>query len=151
MSEISRIAYYLALIGGILLVIFGLLSLIGYAFAYIGSFISFGFAYFGIVSIICGIIAIIGAKKRVYSCLGYSTHCRWNHRRWTWRTISNPRRTYWTHRSNNQERIDNSNKCEFDRANFGVIVHWKTRNLLESSNSHILENSDKKSEWSTKN
>lgn len=63
MSEISRVAYYLALIGGILLVIFGLLSLIGYAFAYIGSFISFGFAYFGIVSIICGIIAIIGAKS----------------------------------------------------------------------------------------
>jgi hypothetical protein len=63
MSEISRIAYYLALIGGILLVIFGLLSLIGYAFLYIGSFISFGFAYFGIVTIICGIIAIIGSKS----------------------------------------------------------------------------------------
>ncbi len=29
----------------------------------IGSFISFGFAYFGIVTIICGIIAIIGAKS----------------------------------------------------------------------------------------
>ncbi len=63
MSEISRIAYYLALIGGILLVIFGLLSLIGYAFVYIGSFISLGFAYFGIVTIVCGIIAIIGAKS----------------------------------------------------------------------------------------
>ena len=67
MSEISvsRIAYILALIGGILLVIFGLISLIG----------SFGppllywgwgfasFAYGGIVSIICGAIAIIGAKS----------------------------------------------------------------------------------------
>ncbi|MGA3060994.1 MAG: hypothetical protein ABSD92_11580 [Candidatus Bathyarchaeia archaeon] len=63
MSEISRIAYYLALIGGILLVIFGLLSLIGYAFTFIGPFISFGFAYFGIVMIICGIIAIVGAKS----------------------------------------------------------------------------------------
>jgi hypothetical protein len=63
MSEISRIAYYLTLIGGILLVIFGLLSLIGYAFSYVGSFISFGFAYYGIVSIICGIIAIIGSKS----------------------------------------------------------------------------------------
>jgi hypothetical protein len=63
MSEISRIAYYLALIGGILLVIFGLLSLIGYAFIYFGPFISFSFAYFGIVTIICGVIAIIGAKS----------------------------------------------------------------------------------------
>ena len=63
MSEISRIAYYLALIGGILLVIFGLLSLIGYAFILLGPFISFSFAYFGIVTIICGIIAIIGAKS----------------------------------------------------------------------------------------
>ena len=63
MSEISRIAYYLALIGGILLVIFGLLSLIGYALVYFGPFISFGLAYFGIVTIICGIIAIIGAKS----------------------------------------------------------------------------------------
>ena len=63
MSEISRVAYYLALIGGILLVIFGLLSLIGYAFTYFGPFISFSFAYFGIVAIICGIIAIIGSKS----------------------------------------------------------------------------------------
>jgi hypothetical protein len=63
MSEISRIAYYLALIGGILLVIFGLLSLVGMAFTFIGPFISFGFAYFGIVMLICGIIAIIGARS----------------------------------------------------------------------------------------
>ena len=63
MSEISRIAYYLALIGGILLVISGLLSLIGYDFVYFGPFISFGFSFFGIVTIICGIIAIIGARS----------------------------------------------------------------------------------------
>jgi len=63
MSEISRIAYYLALIGGILLVIFGLLALVGYDFSYFGPFISFGFSYFGIVAVICGIIAIIGSKS----------------------------------------------------------------------------------------
>jgi hypothetical protein len=63
MSEISRIAYYLALIGGILLVISGLLALIGYNFSYFGPFISFGFGYFGIVAIICGIISIIGSKS----------------------------------------------------------------------------------------
>ncbi len=33
------------------------------AFTYLGPFISFGFAYFGIVILICGIIAIIGAKS----------------------------------------------------------------------------------------
>jgi hypothetical protein len=65
MSEISvsRIAYILALIGGILLVISGLLSLIGYGFIYFGPFLPFSFAYFGIVTLICGIIAIIGAKS----------------------------------------------------------------------------------------
>lgn len=40
-----------------------MLSLIEYALTYFGPFISFSFAYFGIVTIICGIIAIIGAKS----------------------------------------------------------------------------------------
>ncbi len=63
MSEISRIAYYLALIGGILLVIFGLLDLIGFSGLAIFHFSFYAFAYAGIVSIICGVIAIIGAKS----------------------------------------------------------------------------------------
>ena len=68
MSEISvsRIAYILAIIGGILLVIFGLLSLIGSSFGpsylYWGWGIA-GFAFSGIISIVCGVIAIIGAKS----------------------------------------------------------------------------------------
>ncbi len=68
MSEmsVSRIAYILALIGGILLVIFGLISLIGSAFG--PSFLYWGwgfasFAFGGIISIICGVIALIGAKS----------------------------------------------------------------------------------------
>jgi hypothetical protein len=68
MSEmsVSRIAYILALIGGILLVIFGLISFIGSSFG--PSFLYWGwgfasFAYGGIVSIICGVIALIGAKS----------------------------------------------------------------------------------------
>jgi hypothetical protein len=40
-----------------------LLSLVGYAVSYFGPFISFSFAYFGIVAIICGIIAIIGSRS----------------------------------------------------------------------------------------
>jgi hypothetical protein len=68
MSEmsVSRIAYILAIIGGILLVIFGLLSLIGSSFG--PSFLYWGwgfasFAFGGIISIVCGVIAIIGAKS----------------------------------------------------------------------------------------
>ena len=63
MSEISRIAYYLALIGGILLVIFGLFHLIAFSGLAIFHFSFYAFAYAGIVSIICGVIAIIGAKS----------------------------------------------------------------------------------------
>ena len=66
MSEISvsRIAYILALLGGILLVILGLLSFIGYSFRSFGPVLHWGFfAYGSIVAIICGVIAIIGAKS----------------------------------------------------------------------------------------
>ena len=67
MSEmsVSRIAYILALIGGILLVIFGLISFLGSfgpSFLYWGwGFASFAFG--GIISIICGVIAIVGARS----------------------------------------------------------------------------------------
>jgi hypothetical protein len=61
--SISRIAYILALIGGILLVIFGLIDLIGFTGLAIFHFSLYAFAYAGIVAIICGIIAIIGAKS----------------------------------------------------------------------------------------
>jgi hypothetical protein len=64
MSDVSRLAYYLALIGGILLVLLGILSLIGYSFVIIPAYIPWGFAYAGaIVSIVCGIIAVVGAKS----------------------------------------------------------------------------------------
>jgi hypothetical protein len=64
MSEIpslSRIAYILALIGGILMVIFGLLGLIRSSFG--PMVLYWGYAYGGIVTIICGVIALIGAKS----------------------------------------------------------------------------------------
>ena len=62
-TSISRIAYILALIGGILLVIFGLLDLIGFTGLAIFHFSFYAFAYAGIVAIICGVIAIIGARS----------------------------------------------------------------------------------------
>ena len=66
MSEISvsRIAYILALIGGILLVILGFLSFIGSSVQSFGPVLHWDFfAYGSIVAIICGVIAIIGAKS----------------------------------------------------------------------------------------
>jgi hypothetical protein len=58
--SVSSVAYYLALIGGILMVIFGLIGLI----VDFGNFIfHWGFAYGGIVTLIMGVIAIIGARS----------------------------------------------------------------------------------------
>ncbi len=59
----SRIAYILVLIGGIVMVIFGLLSLIGSSFENYGPFLHWGYAYGSVVTIICGVIAIIGSKS----------------------------------------------------------------------------------------
>jgi hypothetical protein len=64
-GEIGRIAYVLALVGGILLVIFSLLELVGMAISIpfgmpgIGIFAGFG----AIIGIILGIIAIFGSKR----------------------------------------------------------------------------------------
>jgi hypothetical protein len=59
-ASVSTIAYYLALLGGILMVLFGLIGLI----ADFGGFIfHWGFAYGGIVTLIMGVIAIIGARS----------------------------------------------------------------------------------------
>lgn len=59
-TTVSMLAYYLALIGGVLLVIFGLLGFIG---SFGGFYFHWGFSYGGVVAIICGIIAIIGARS----------------------------------------------------------------------------------------
>jgi len=65
MSEmsVSRIAYILALIGGIVMILFGLLSLIVSSFESFGPVLHWGFAYGGIVTMICGVIAVIGARS----------------------------------------------------------------------------------------
>jgi hypothetical protein len=61
-TSVSTIAYYLALIGGILMVLLGLLGFFGsFGRFYFGW--GFGFAYGGIVTLIMGVIAIIGARN----------------------------------------------------------------------------------------
>jgi hypothetical protein len=64
-TSLGQVAYVLALVGGILLVIFGLLSLLTIGFGgpsfFYWSVYSFG--YSGIVMLICGVIAVIGAKS----------------------------------------------------------------------------------------
>ena len=60
-TSISQVAYYLALIGGILMIVLGLLS---FAQSDLGKFYFYwGYAYGGVVTIICGVIAVIGAKS----------------------------------------------------------------------------------------
>jgi hypothetical protein len=59
-TSVSSVAYYLALIGGVLMVLFGLIGLI----ANFGSFIfHWGFSYGGILTLVMGVIAIIGARS----------------------------------------------------------------------------------------
>jgi hypothetical protein len=64
-ASLGKLAYYLALIGGIILVILGLLSFVGWAFS--GPMPSFlgalGGVFAGIIEIILGIVAIYGAKR----------------------------------------------------------------------------------------
>jgi len=64
-TSLGQVAYILALIGGILLVIFGLLSLFSIGFGGPSFFYwsVYTFAYSGIVMLICGVIAIIGARS----------------------------------------------------------------------------------------
>ena len=59
-TSVSTVAYYLALIGGILMVLFGLLGFVGSFGAY---YLHWGFAYGGIVTLIMGVIAIVGARS----------------------------------------------------------------------------------------
>ncbi|MGA3407023.1 MAG: hypothetical protein ABSD49_14940 [Candidatus Bathyarchaeia archaeon] len=64
-ASLGRLAYILALIGGVILVIQGLLSFVGMAFMmFMPSMLgSLGGSFWGIIQIILGIIAIYGAKR----------------------------------------------------------------------------------------
>ncbi len=59
--SISRLAYYLVLIGGILLVVFGGIRLLQESFR--GIYAGWDFGLGGLPAIIAGIIAIMGASR----------------------------------------------------------------------------------------
>ncbi|MGA2627426.1 MAG: hypothetical protein ABSF63_10285 [Candidatus Bathyarchaeia archaeon] len=64
-ASLGKLAYYLALIGGIILVILGILSFVGMAFSspmpsLLGGL---GGAFGAIIQIILGLIAIYGSKR----------------------------------------------------------------------------------------
>jgi len=59
-TSVSTIAYYLALIGGALMILFGLIGFFATFGAY---YFHWGYTYGGIVTLIMGIIAIVGAKS----------------------------------------------------------------------------------------
>ena len=64
-ASLSKLAYVLALIGGIILLIQGILSFLGMAVSFPVIYASpLGqFGYFAIITIILGIIAIYGSKR----------------------------------------------------------------------------------------
>ena len=64
-ASLGRVAYVLALIGGVILVIMGLLSFLGMAFTMVtfSMFGSFGGSFWGIIQIVLGVVAIYGAKR----------------------------------------------------------------------------------------
>jgi hypothetical protein len=64
-ASLGRLAYILALIGGVILVIQGLLSFAGMAFMMLMPSVlgSLGGSFWGIIQIILGIVAIYGAKR----------------------------------------------------------------------------------------
>ncbi len=59
-TELSRVAYYLALIGGVLMIVLGLVGFFGSFGAFV---FHWGYSYGEIVTVIMGIIAVIGAKN----------------------------------------------------------------------------------------
>lgn len=64
-ASLGKLAYYLALIGGVILVIQGLLSFVGSAFMmFMPSMLGFlGGAIWGVIEIVLGLVAIYGAKR----------------------------------------------------------------------------------------
>ena len=64
-GSLGQLAYVLALIGGVILVIQGILSFLGMAFIIsVPSIVGpLGGSYWGIIQIVLGIIAIYGAKR----------------------------------------------------------------------------------------
>jgi len=59
--SVSRLGYVLALIGGILMVIFGVLGFAQATFR--AAFFGWGFFNGGLITLLCGLIAIIGANR----------------------------------------------------------------------------------------
>ena len=64
-GSLGQLAYVLALIGGIILVVQGILSFLGMAFLmFVPSIVGpIGGSYWGIIEIVLGIIAIMGARR----------------------------------------------------------------------------------------
>ena len=64
-ASLGRLVYILALIGGVILVIQGLLSFVGMAFTMFAFSIlgPIGGSFWGIIEIVLGIVAIYGAKR----------------------------------------------------------------------------------------
>ncbi len=63
MNSLAYVGYILVMLGGILLIIFGLLGLLGIVLVPFSPLYYIGVAAHGLITLIFGIIAIIGAKQ----------------------------------------------------------------------------------------
>ncbi len=59
--SMSRLGYVLALIGGLLMIVFGILALVQATFR--GAFFGWGFFNGGLVTLVGGVVAVIGATR----------------------------------------------------------------------------------------
>ncbi len=60
-TSLTRVAYVLALVGGILMVIFGFLGLVASSFG--DPIFHWGFAYGGLITLILGVVAVLLSKN----------------------------------------------------------------------------------------
>jgi hypothetical protein len=64
-ASLGKLAYVLALLGGVVLVVLGLLSFLGMGFTMVtfSMFGPFGGSFWGIIEVVLGVVAIYGAKR----------------------------------------------------------------------------------------
>ena len=62
-NTLAYVGYILALIGGIIIVLFGLLALVGTAFLIFSPIAFLGGAVYALIEIVIGIICVIGSRR----------------------------------------------------------------------------------------
>jgi hypothetical protein len=61
-NALIRVGYLLALIGGVIIIVFGLLGLLGVAFRIFSPLAFLSSAVFAVIEIVIGVVCVIGSK-----------------------------------------------------------------------------------------